>query len=131
MSTNLKRKVPIPIKLASVVWVLYGVTLAFGSILLAVLGDGGEKVRTLILAMMLGGIGIFFLYVGITTFRAKAGGTLGSGIVAIICGILLTTGSLGANEGINLLAGFSLLVSGVIFVAYRNGYSKSVNENLS
>lgn len=126
MNDEKQPKVPGPVKLASVVWVLYGLTLVGGALLLGVLGAGKDKIFELILALGLGGIGVFFFYAGVKTFRAKAAGILGNGIGAILFGATLFASNL--DSGINVLAGLGLLLSGFVCVFYRKRYQYATTQ---
>ena len=126
MSDKKQPEAPVPVKFASIVWVLYGMTLVGGAILLAILGAGKEKTFELILALVLGGIGVYFSYAGVKTFRAKAVGTVGNGIGAMLFGGALIAGN--HDSGINALAGLGLLLSGLICVLYRKRYQHATTQ---
>lgn len=126
MSNEHKAKAPIPVKLACLVWVLYGLMLLGGGLLMGVLGAGKEKAFELMLALGLGGCGVFFMHAGIKTFSARASGTVGNGICAMFFGAALIASNL--DSGINLFAGFGLLLSGLVCVAYRKQYQSATAQ---
>ena len=125
MSVKKQPKVPVAVKLASVVWILYGLTLVGGALLLAILGAGKGTIVELIIALGVGGIGGFFLLTGVNTFRAKAAGTLGNGIGAMLIGAMLFAGGL---DSVNVLAGLGLLLSGLVCVLYRKRYQYAIAQ---
>jgi hypothetical protein len=130
METDAVNKYPIAVMLACIIWLLYGAGLVFGSILMMMLGDGGGgEGASLIIGLILGLVGLFFLYTGVRVLRSKANGNLRNGVGGIIVGLLLSGSNL--DSGINMLMGLGLIVSGILFVTYNNQYKHFVSKKIS
>ena len=126
MDKNTNPKTPLPIKLASAVWVLYGLFMTGSAILLSIYSASGDQSKQLIISLFLGSLGLFFMYAGVATFRAKAAGTLGNGLGAMLFGAGLVASNL--DSGLNILMGLGLFLSGLVCVTYRKRYQCSVTQ---
>lgn len=114
-------KVPTPIKMACIVFILLGVFFICGSIIALVPARSNPGIAVLLFSISFI-IGCAFIAQGVRAFKGKVKDTLGTGIGGILFSFLVLASSKNQIDGFLIVLCFLVVSSSVTFILFRGEY---------
>jgi len=120
-------KVPLLIKITSLVWIFYGAIILITGLAITFLKGNSLETITLITMLLTSLLGFAFLYIGIKTLKGKAKDVLGNSIGSIIFGLIMVVQSIGTNNTAAIF-GIILFITGALCLTSRAQYKAYIKK---
>ncbi len=126
-------KIPLLIKISSIIWILFGLLLSIGMVLTGGrmmqnthMGDGSTVMVFLLVFVLL--IALFILYIGIQTFRGKTKDVLGNSLGIILIGSMFVYQAALKSDSVMIVFGSFIILSGMIALKARSEYKNFIDS---